>query len=169
MTHRPAPDLPTLAAHLRLAALGLLAELLAFLGAGRLAAAVRRRLGRDLAAYERFATGIVVLAALKTLPALPETAHGGRHPHGAPPGFAWAAGDAHAMRAMQRRLFPNTRNLKHRLARFDAVLDDLAAAAARIARAIARVPPGARLVAVAPPAVACAGALAPPPDGQDSS
>jgi hypothetical protein len=56
------------------------------------------------------------------------------------------------MRAMQRRLFPREGDLRRRLARFDAVLDDVAASAARLVRHIERIPPGARLIAIAPPA-----------------
>ena len=88
LTHRPLPALLALAAQLRLGALGLLVEVLAALGAGRLAAALRRRMARDIGWLERFATGILVLMALKTLPSMPESRPGGRRPSGAPPGFA---------------------------------------------------------------------------------
>lgn len=67
------PDLPALAAQLRLMAYGLVAELMDWVGAQfgvrMLAAGLRRRMARDLAQLERFAAGIVVLMALKTLPA----------------------------------------------------------------------------------------------------
>lgn len=152
MTHRPRPDPAALAAQLRLMALALVVALADWLGAGRFAAAVRRWMARDLAQLERLATGIVVLAALRTLSAPPAPPYGGRRPHGAPRGFAWVAGDDRAMRAMQRRLFPRLRDLKRRLARFDAVLDAFAEHAARLAPHIECIPPAARLIAVAPPA-----------------
>jgi hypothetical protein len=161
VTGRPLSALTALAAQLRLTALGLMAELMAWLGAGMLAAALRRRMARDIAELERFATGIVVLTALKTLPSLPDPPRGGRRPRRAPKGFAWAAGRWRPMRAMQRKLFPPLRDLSARLRRFDALLDDLAASAAKLVPAIERVPPAMRLVAVAPPAAALASRMAP--------
>jgi len=154
MTHRPIPDLPALAAQLRLMALALVVELAEWLGAAWLARAVRRRMLRDLAQLEKFATGIVVLTALRTLPgsALPAPACGARRPGGAPSGFARVQARERAMRAMQRRLFPRERDLHRRLARFDAVLGDLAEHARRLVRHIERIPPASRLVAIAPPA-----------------
>jgi len=157
MTHtRPLPDLAALAAQLRLAALALVAELAEWMGAGRLAAALRRRMTRELGRFERFATGIVVLTALRAMPPPPPGSLAHRRPLAAPRGFARVACDANAMRAMQRRLFPRTRDLQRRLARFDAILDDVAAAGARLVSLIARIPPASRLAAVKPPAQALA-------------
>ena len=174
MTHSPtpnfnAPDLAALAAQMRLMALGLLVELLDWLGAGRLAASLRRRMGRDLAMLERFATGVVVLMALRDLPR-PFALHtnGGRRPFSAPPGFARVARDANAMRAMQRKLFPRLRDLKRRFARFDDTLADAARAAGRLARHIERIRPASRLLPIAPPAHALAG-LAGAAHGADDS
>jgi len=150
---RPLPDLAALAAQLRLMACAMAAALLEALGARSLAAALRRQMARELAEMERLATGVVVLAALRLLPPPPpETGAQRSRPSGAPRGFARVAGDANAMRAMQRKLFPRRGGLVARLRRFDAVLDDVAAHAARLARHVERIPPAFRLVAVAPPA-----------------
>ena len=155
LTLRPLSTLLALAAQLRLGALGLLVEVLAALGAGRLAAALRRRMARDIGRFEQFATGILVLMALKTLPSMPESLRGGQRPSGAPPGFARVVADDNYMRAMRRRLFPQNTNLKRdltrRLRRLDALLDRATEAARRLARHIARMPPAARLVVVAAP------------------
>jgi hypothetical protein len=140
-------------------ALALVAELMEWLGAGRIAAALRRRMARDVAALERFATGIVVLTALRSLPKPLPVKPGPRRPFSAPRGFARVAASERHLRAMQRKLFPRERDLRRRLARFDAVLDDVAGAAARLARHIAHIPPASRLVAIAPPAM-CVLALA---------
>ena len=156
---RPLPDLPALAAQLRLAALALVVELLEWLGGGALAAPLRRRMARDVRRLEQFATGIVVLAALRTLPKPLALQPGPCRPLDAPRGFARIAASERHMRAMQRKLFPRLRDLRSRLARFDAVLDAVAAHAARLVRHIERVPPASRLVAIAPPA-ACVAALA---------
>lgn len=77
--------------------------------------------------------------------------------------------NADAMRAMQRKLFPPLRDLRRRLARFERVLGDLAASAARLARCIARAPPGSRLVAIAPPAVRLSDVATAACVGDDSS
>jgi hypothetical protein len=161
VTGRPISVLTALAAQLRLTALGLMAELMAWLGAGKTAAALKRRMARDIAELERFATGIVVLAAVQSLPAMPDPPRRGRRPRRAPKGFAWAAGRWRPMRAMERKLFPPLRDLSARLRRFDAVLDDLAASAAKLVPTIERVPPAMRLVAVAPPAATLAAHMAP--------
>jgi hypothetical protein len=129
----PAPDIATLAAQLRLAA------------------AFRRRIGAELAEMERFATGLVVLAALRRLPALPPArGPGGRRPLDAPVGFARNLGDDNALRAMKRVLFPRMRDLRARLARFDRALAQLEACAARVARRIERLPASSSLIPVAP-------------------
>ena len=96
LTHRPLPTLLALAAQLRLGALGLLVEVLAALGAGRLAAALRRRMVRDIGRFEKFATGILVLMALKTLPSMPQSRLG-----------SWPrAGGAVSARLARRRASP---------------------------------------------------------------
>lgn len=173
LTHRPLSALLTLAAQARLMGLGLMAELAAWLGAGAFAAGLRRRISRDVAQLERFATGIVVLMALKRLPVMPEPGRAGRRPANAPGGFRCVAAGDDGMRAMRRRLFPGRfarmRNLNARLARLDAVLDRALAAAARLARFIAKTPPAFRLVATAPPAVALATWATACPDASDTS
>lgn len=171
MTNAAATDLAALAAQLRLMACALAAALLEALGIDGLAATLRRQAARELAEMERLATGVVVMAALELLPGpLPtERAHAGLA-FAAPRGFACIAGDANAMRAMQRKLFRRRGGLAARLRRFDAVLDELAAHAARVARCIDRLPPAFRFVAVAPPAWALvASAEAAPCGFTDSS
>lgn len=151
-TARPLADLATLAAQLRLAGLALLVRVADWLGAGRVAAALRRAARGELRQLETFATGIAVLMAMSHLPRLPPRARGGARPAGAPPGFVAVAGDANAMRAMRRRLFPHDRDCVRRLRRLDAVLADIARHSACLARHIARVPPALRLAMVAAPA-----------------
>jgi len=148
---RPLPDIATLAATLRLAGLALVVELAAWLGAGRVVAALRRRMAADLNRLERYATGLVVLAAIPMLSAPPEQRSGHR-PLGAAPGFRSFARDADHMRAMQRKLFPRERNLQRRLLRFEAHLSDIGAVARRLVRHIERVPPAYGLAAIRPPA-----------------
>ena len=152
----------------------MLVEVLAALGAGRLAAALRRRMARDIGWFERFAMGVLVLMALKTLPSAPESRPenrlGGRRPSGAPPGFARIAASDNAMRAMRRKLFPLKRDLTRRLRRLDGLLDRATAAARRLAGHIAHIPPAARLVVVAAPVMRLAsGADGPPPALADTS
>jgi len=154
---RPLPDLARLAAALRLAALALAVELAEWVGAGRLAAGLRRRMVRDLAEMERFATGILVLLALQRLPATPPARANARHPGAAPPGFRCAQRDANDMRAMRRKLFPRERDVRRRLDRFTAILDRLDPHARRLARHIERIAPAERLALAAP----CADLLAP--------
>jgi hypothetical protein len=154
VTSPPAPalDLPALAAQLRLGVMAWAAEWLALLGAGRMATALWRQIGAELTRMEAFAAGIVALTALRTMPLPPERPPGGRRPAGAPPGFARVAVGCGEIRAMKRFLFPQLRDVRARLARFDAVLDDVAAHAARLAPRIACPPPLTRLIAIAPPA-----------------
>lgn len=164
---RPLPDLATLAAQLRLAAMAFAVELADWLGAGWLAAGLRRRLSADLRRLEDFATGLAVLSALRALPTRPAPSST-RRPRSAPRGFAWRAASDNDMRAMRRAFFPFTRDLKRRLRRLDRALADLAATAATLTPRIERAPPMARLCPVAPPtahfAAQCAAAPGARPD-----
>ena len=146
--HRP-PDIPALAALLRSWAVELCVWLAALLGDGALSRALRRWSQGELDRAEQGAVGLVVLAALKTLPPPPPCGRGAARPLHAPTGFAWAPVRGNDMRRMKRRLFPRERDVRVRAARLCALLDAFEDAVRRLARHILRIRPGMRLTLIA--------------------
>jgi hypothetical protein len=136
MTHErftPA-DLRTRAAHLRLWALGVLVWLMELIGAhSRIGASMARSVRADLLHAEQIALAIAVLLADK--PALAPQRRGA-----IPCADARRARRTSALRAVTRGLLPalRSRDLRARIARLDAFLDDLDSAARIVARRLAR-------------------------------
>lgn len=151
MTHAPPTRSDPAAAAARLGqwAGALVVWLVETLAVGALRRWARRWALMALARAERGARGIVVLAAMRLLPAPPPPIGRRMHSHRSPRGFARVAVRGNDMRRITRRLFPRERDLRRRAERLVAMLSALAVHAARLARRIRRIMPATRIALVA--------------------
>jgi len=136
-------------------------------GDGRIGRALRAGLVRDLQALRRGVAGVLVLLAMRRLPASPPRRPQALRPAHAPRGFR-AAGRAEPMRGAMRQIRTG-RGVRGRIAALARVLDDADRWIARLAAWIAREGFTAPLLMVCAPmdAVAPQALVAPP--AEDSS
>lgn len=159
MTHATHIDPHAIAARLRLLVLGLMVEMIDMLADGPLTRALRAWARVRLQRAERGAMALFVLAALRMAPYLPPALRRTHRPFAAPSGFRCRATPDPRIAQMARGFFPRERDLVARAWRLADVLSDIDRAARLVLRRMLRSHAWTQLVAIAPPAAACAALL----------